>query len=50
MSDRKPEPWESGAAAALPVDRDAQGDVEVWALGEDRLRITARIVRCSGWL
>jgi hypothetical protein len=41
MPDRKPEPWESGAAAPFLRIETAQGNVEVWALGEDRFRITS---------
>ena len=41
MPDREPEPWESGAAAPFLWIETAQGNVEVLALGEDRVRITA---------
>jgi hypothetical protein len=41
MPDREPEPWESGAAAPFLWIETPQGNVEVWALGEDRFRITA---------
>ena len=41
MAERKPEPWESGAAAPFLRIETAQGNVELWALGEDRFRITA---------
>ena len=41
MPDRKPEPWESGAAAPFLWIETPQGNVEVWALGEDRFKITA---------
>jgi hypothetical protein len=41
MPDRKPEPWESGAAAPFLWIETPQRNVEVWALGEDRFRITA---------
>jgi hypothetical protein len=41
MPDRKPEPWESGAAAPFLWIETPQGNVEMWALGEDRFRITA---------
>jgi hypothetical protein len=41
MPNRKPEPWESGAASPFPWIETMRGDVEVWALGEDRFRITA---------
>jgi hypothetical protein len=41
MPDRKPEPWESGAAAPFLTIEKPHGAVEVWALGEDRFRITA---------
>ena len=41
MPDRKPEPWESGAAAPFLWIETARGNVEVWALGEDRFKITA---------
>jgi hypothetical protein len=40
MPDRKPEPWESGAAAPFLWIETPQGNVEMWALGEDRFRIT----------
>ena len=39
MPDRKPELWESGAAGPFLWIEGSQ--VEVWALGEDRFRITA---------
>jgi len=41
MPDRKPEPWESGAAAPFLLIETARGNVEIWALGEDRFRVTA---------
>ena len=41
MPDRKPEPWESGAASPFLWIDTGQGNVEMWALGEDRFRITA---------
>ena len=41
MPDRKPEPWESGAAAPFLWIETPQGNIEVWALGEDRFRVTA---------
>jgi hypothetical protein len=41
MPDRKPEPWQSGAAAPFMSIEKPRGVVEVWALGEDRFRITA---------
>ena len=41
MPERKPEPWESGTAAPFPWIETAQGNVWVWALREDRFRITA---------
>ena len=41
MSEREPEPWESGAAAPFLWIETARGNVEVWALGEDRFKITA---------
>ena len=42
MPDREPEPWESGAASPFLWMETARGNnVEVWALGEDRFRITA---------
>jgi hypothetical protein len=41
MPDRKPEPWESGASGPFLWIETARGNVEVWALGEDRFRITA---------
>jgi hypothetical protein len=40
MPDREPEPWESGAAAPFLWIETARGNVEVWALCEDRFRIT----------
>jgi hypothetical protein len=39
MPERKPQPWESGAAG--PFLWIEGSPVEVWALGEDRFRITA---------
>jgi hypothetical protein len=36
-----PNPGESGAAAPFLRIETAQGNVDVWALGEDRYRITA---------
>jgi hypothetical protein len=39
MPDRKPEPWQSGATG--PFLWIEGSPVEVWALGEDRFRITA---------
>ena len=41
MSEREPEPWESGAASPFLWIETGRGHVEVWALGEDRLRIKA---------
>jgi len=41
MPNRKPEPWESGAAAPFLWIETAQGNFEMSALGEDRFRITA---------
>jgi hypothetical protein len=41
MPDRKPEPWESGAAAPFLWIETPRGNVEVWALGGDRFRIAA---------
>jgi hypothetical protein len=41
MPNRKPEPWESGAAAPFLWIETSPGNVEVWALGEDRFRIKA---------
>jgi hypothetical protein len=41
MPDRTPEPWESGAAAPFLWIETARGVVEIWALGEDRFRVTA---------
>src|SRR5262249_24971994 len=40
MPDRKPEPWKSGAAAPFLWIETARGNVELWALGEDRFSIT----------
>jgi hypothetical protein len=40
MPDRTPEPGESGAASPFMWIETPQGNVEVWALGEDRFRIT----------
>jgi hypothetical protein len=39
MPDREPEPWESGAAAPSLWIETPRGDVEVWALGEDRFGV-----------
>jgi hypothetical protein len=36
MPNREPEPWESGAATPFLWIETARGNVEVWALGEDR--------------
>ena len=41
IPDCQPEPWESGAASPFLWIDTAQGNVEMWALGEDRFRITA---------
>jgi hypothetical protein len=41
MPDREPERCESGAASPFLLIETARGNVEVWALGEDRFRITA---------
>jgi hypothetical protein len=41
MPDRKPEPWESGAASPFLRIETGKGEVEVWALGEDRFWINA---------
>jgi hypothetical protein len=41
MPDREPEPWESGAASPFLWIETSRGNVGVWALGEDRFRITA---------
>jgi hypothetical protein len=41
MRDHRPEPWESGAAGPFLWIETPQGNVELWALGEDRFRITA---------
>jgi hypothetical protein len=41
MAGRKPEPRASGAAAPFLWIKTPQGNAEVWALGEDRFRITA---------
>jgi hypothetical protein len=41
MPDRKPEAWESGTVAPFLSIDTARGTVEMWALGEDRFRITA---------
>jgi len=41
MPDRTSEPWESGAAAPFLWIESARGVVEIWALGEDRFRVTA---------
>ena len=43
MPERKPEPWDSGAAAPFPWIETAQGNVEVWALREDRFPIKAAV-------
>ena len=39
MPDRKPEPWESGAAGLFLWIEGSP--VEVWALGEDRFAVRA---------
>jgi hypothetical protein len=41
ICDPDPEPWKGGAAAPFLWIERAQANVEVWALGEDRFRITA---------
>jgi hypothetical protein len=41
MADRKPEPWESGAASPFMWIETPRGNLEVWALGEDRFKIAA---------
>jgi hypothetical protein len=41
MPDREPEPWDSGASAPFLWIKTQHGNVEVWAPGEDRFRITA---------
>jgi hypothetical protein len=41
MPEREPEPWESGAPGPFLWIEKPRGVVEVWALGEDRFRITA---------
>jgi hypothetical protein len=41
MPDRELEPWESGAAALFLWIETPRGNVEVWALGEDRFRIAS---------
>ena len=41
MPDREREPWESGAASPFLWIQTPRGNVEVWALGEHRFRITA---------
>jgi hypothetical protein len=41
MPDRDPEPWRGGAGALFLWIATAQGNFEVWAMGEDRVRITA---------
>jgi hypothetical protein len=41
MPDREPEPCESGAASPFLWIETPRGNVEVWALGEDRFRVTA---------
>jgi hypothetical protein len=41
MPDHEPERRESGAAAPFLWIETARGNVEVWALGEDRFRVTA---------
>jgi hypothetical protein len=47
MPDRKPEPWESGAAAPFLWVETARGNVEVWALDEDRFAVRAANVGLS---
>jgi len=41
MRDREPEPWESGAPGPFLWIETAHGNVEVWALGEDRFTVKA---------
>jgi hypothetical protein len=41
MADRELEPSESGAAGPFLWIETPRGNVEVWALGEGRFRITA---------
>jgi hypothetical protein len=41
MPHRKPQPWQSGAAAPFLTIETPRGVVEMWALGQDRFRITA---------
>jgi len=39
MRDREPEPWESGAPGPFLWIATAQGNMEMWALGEDRVLV-----------
>jgi hypothetical protein len=39
--DRQPEPWENSAAGPFCIMRRPRGTVEVWALAERRVRVTA---------
>jgi hypothetical protein len=41
MPDREPEPYESGVVAPFLSVEKPGGVVDMWALGEDRFRITA---------
>ena len=41
MPDRKPEPWESGAAGPFLWIETPHGTVEMWALGGDRFAVRA---------
>jgi hypothetical protein len=39
MLDREPEAWKSGAVAPFLWIKTPRGNVELWALGEDRFRV-----------
>jgi hypothetical protein len=39
MSDRQPEPWESSATGPFVTIEGEHGDVEIWALGQERFRV-----------
>jgi len=39
MRDREPEPWESGAPGPFLWIATARGNMEMWALGEDRVLV-----------
>jgi hypothetical protein len=41
MTDRQPEPWESSASGPFVTIEGAHGNVEIWALGQERFRVRA---------